>query len=59
MSAALLTAWVIIASATSGQVILSKQIRVDARACHLPAIRAEYPLDGKWVPVTLRMRCAK
>jgi hypothetical protein len=57
MSAAFVTAWIVIAAIPSGQAILAKQIRIDPVACHLPAIKAEYPVDGKWAPVTVRIRC--
>ena len=57
MSAALVTAWIVIAMVPSGQTILAKQIRIDPVACHLPAVKAEYPVDGKWTPVTVRIRC--
>jgi hypothetical protein len=59
MSGAFVTAWIVIASIASGQPIVSKQIRVEPLACHLPAVRAEYPNDGRWLPVTVRIRCEK
>jgi hypothetical protein len=57
MSGALVAAWIVVIT-TSGQTILAKQIRVDPVACHLPSVKAEYPVDDKWVPVRLRIRCA-
>jgi hypothetical protein len=58
MSAALVTAWIVITTTVSGQTVLAKQVRIDPAACHVPSVKAEYPVDGKWVPVTLRIRCA-
>ncbi|MGO9008067.1 MAG: hypothetical protein ACLQIQ_08480 [Beijerinckiaceae bacterium] len=59
MSAALVTAWIVIALTGSGQPVLSKQVRIDPIACHLPAVRAEYPVGGQWRPVTIRISCAR
>ncbi len=59
MSTSLVTAWIIIALTGSGRPVLSKQVRIDAIACHLPAVRAEYPVDGAWRPVTIKIRCTQ
>ncbi len=58
MTAAFVAAWIVVTSLT-GDVILQKQVRIDPVACHLPAVRAEYPVDGEWRPVTLRIRCGR
>jgi hypothetical protein len=58
MSAALVTAWIIVALTGSGRPVLSKQVRIDPVACRLPAVRAEYAIDGEWRPVTIKIRCA-
>jgi len=36
---------------------IEKQIRVEAKACHLPVIRGEYPIDGEWHRVTIKVVC--
>jgi hypothetical protein len=54
----MVTAWIVI-SMLSGNPILSKQIHVQPQACHFPALRAEYPLDGDWHAVVLKIRCAR
>jgi hypothetical protein len=63
MSSALITAFIIIALAgpgqDRGQTILQKQVRIEAVACHLPAVRAEYPVEGQWRPVTIKIRCVQ
>ena len=55
----LVTAFIIVALAGSGQPILSKQVRIDLAACRLPAVRAEYPVAGQWKPVTIRITCGR
>jgi hypothetical protein len=59
MSTAFVTAWITILLTGSGQTLLERQVRVDPIACHLPAVRAEYPIDGRWHAVMLRIRCAQ
>lgn len=71
MSAPLVTAWIIIELASagprlngqiaseSGRPILAKQVRIDPVACHLPAVRADYRVDGQWRPVRIRITCSR
>jgi hypothetical protein len=51
-------AWIVVAT-LQGQPLVQKQVRVEPRACHLPAVKAEYPLDGVWKPVTVAIRCGR
>ncbi len=59
MSIAFVTAWITIFVAGSNATLLARQVHVDTVACHLPALRAEYPVDGRWRAVTLQIRCAR
>jgi hypothetical protein len=54
----MVTAWVVI-SLLTGQPLVQKQIRVEPAACHMHAVRAEYPINGEWTAVTLRVKCAR
>jgi hypothetical protein len=63
VSSALVAAFIVIVLAgpgqDRGQTILQKQVRIEPLACHLPAVKAEYPVDGQWRPVTIKIRCAQ
>jgi hypothetical protein len=58
LSGVYVMAWIVVAT-LQGQPLVQKQVRVEPRACHLPAVKAEYPLDGVWKPVTVAIRCGR
>jgi hypothetical protein len=55
----LVAAWLVVVSTVTGQTLVSKQIRIEPRACHLPAVAGAWPLDGAWEPVTVSVKCAR
>jgi hypothetical protein len=59
MNAGLVAAWILITLSGSGQTIVAKQVRIDPRACHMPPLKAEYPLEGRWRAVTVQLKCPK
>jgi hypothetical protein len=53
----MITAWIIVTALNSSAAFVEKQIRVEPAACHLPAVRGEYPVGGEWYRVTIRIVC--
>jgi hypothetical protein len=54
----MIAAWIVV-SLLNGQPLVQKQIRIERAACHLPALKAEYPANGEWKPVTVKIRCGR
>ncbi len=53
----MIAAWIIVTAIGASTPFVEKQIRVDPKACHLPAVRGEYPVSGEWKPVTIKISC--
>ncbi len=55
----MIAAWIIVTALGTGQPFVQKEIRVDKIACGLPAVRGEYPVNGIWKAVTIRIACKR
>jgi len=53
----LITAWILITALGAQAPFVEKQVRVEPRACHLPAVRGEYPMNSEWRAVEIKIRC--
>jgi hypothetical protein len=54
-----IAAWIAITALGASQPFMSKEIRIEPGACGLPAVRGEYPVNGAWKPVTIRIACKR
>jgi hypothetical protein len=55
----MIMAWMIVSALGAPQPFIEKQIRVEPKACHLPAIRGEYPIGDEWHRVTIKIACKR
>jgi hypothetical protein len=50
-------AWFVFTPSAGGPAV-AKQIQIEERACHMPAIRGAYPSGGEWTAGTFQIRCS-
>jgi hypothetical protein len=55
----MISAWIIVTALGAPAPFVEKQIHVEPRACHLPALMAEYPIGGAWRRVAIRIACKR
>jgi len=55
----MIMAWIIVFALGAPAPFIQKQIRVEPSACHLPPLRGEYPINGEWRRVTIRIACKR